>query len=105
MIEVMGGMGGHVTKTLPMAQAIKDATMAYNIAGQSGNGKLFIHFNGSYHSDNFESILWYLNIYRPGLSIVTISSVEQKDLDSLNEESLKKANYIIAISESMTKTY
>lgn len=105
MIEGMGGMGGHVTKTLPMAQAIKDATMAYNIAGQSGNGKLFIHFNGSYHSDNFESILWYLNIYRPGLRIVTISSVEQKDLDSLNEESLKKANYIIAISESMTKTY
>ena len=74
MLEGMGGMGSHVTQTLPMAQAIKDATMAFNIAGVAEeSGSLFVHYNGSYHSDNFESILWYLNKYKPGLKIITIS--------------------------------
>jgi len=105
MLESMGGMGAHVTSTLPMAQAIKDATMAYNIAAYAENGKLFIHFNGSYHSDDFESILWYLNKYKPGLNIVTIASVEQEDVNNLDEEYLNKANYILVIPEDMTKTH
>lgn len=105
MITSMGGMGGHVTATLPMAQAIKDATMAYNIAGYSGDGSLFIHYNGSYHSDNFESILWYLNKYKPGLKIVTIASVEQNDISEFDKENVGKANYIVVIPDDMTKTH
>jgi uncharacterized iron-regulated protein len=105
MLEGMEGMGAHVTETLPMAQAIKDATMAYKIAGYLDSGKLFIHYNGSYHSDNFEGILWYLNRYRPGLKIVTIASVEQPDLKNLEEEYLNRANYILVIPEDMTKTH
>lgn len=104
MIEGMEGMGSHATKTLPMAQAIKDATMAYNIAGYLESGKLFIHYNGSFHSDNFEGILWYLKKYKPGLNIVTIASVEQADVNDLDKEYLNRANFILVIPEDMTKT-
>jgi len=106
MLEGMEGMGAHVTETLPMAQAIKDATMAYNISSHMDeSGKLFIHYNGTYHSDNFEGILWYLNKYKPGLKIVTIASVEQADLIDLEEEYLNRANYILVVNEDMTKTH
>lgn len=105
MLEGMEEMGAHVTETLPMAQAIKDATMGYMIAGYTDSGKLFIHYNGSYHSDNFQGILWYLNIYKPGLKIVTIASVEQPDLKDLDEEYLNRANYILVVPEDMTKTH
>lgn len=104
MLE-MAAMGGHASSTLPMAQAIKDATMAYFIAGNAGNGSMFIHYNGAYHSDNFESLLWYLNKYKPGLKILTISTVEQDDVENLDEESVDKANYIIAVQSNMTKTH
>lgn len=105
MLKGMEGMGGHVSNTLPMAQAIKDATMAFSIAGYAGSEKLFLHYNGSYHSDNFESILWYLNIYKPGLKIVTISSVEQEDIDSLDDDYINRANFILVVDEEMTKTH
>lgn len=105
MLEGVEDMGSHATETLPMAQAIKDATMAYNIAGYLDSGKLFIHYNGSFHSDNFEGILWYLNKYKPGLKIVTIASVEQADINNLNEEYLKRANFLLVIPENMTKTH
>lgn len=105
MLEGMESMGSHATETLPMAQAIKDATMAYNIAGYVDSGKLFIHYNGSFHSDNFEGIIWYLNKYKPGLNIVTIASVEQSDINDLEEEYLNRANFILVIPEDMTKTH
>ncbi len=104
MLEQMAAMG-HNNPNLPKAQAIKDATMAYNIAGYAGNGKLFIHFNGSYHSDNFQGILWYLHKYKPGLKIVTIASVEQTQVDSLSADNRNKGDFILAIPEDMTKTY
>jgi uncharacterized iron-regulated protein len=102
MLQMGGGHGGD---NLPKAQAIKDATMAYSIAGWAGEGKLFIHYNGTYHSNDFEGILWYLNKYLPGLSIMTISSVEQESIEELEEENLNKANFILAIPANMTKTY
>jgi uncharacterized iron-regulated protein len=105
MLEGMMGVSTHVSKTLPMAQAIKDATMGFNIAKHTGDGKLFIHYNGSYHSDNYESIIWYLNWYKPGLKIVTIASVEQEDVTILDDEYLNQADFIIVIDESMTKTH
>lgn len=104
MLEGMEGMGSHAKETLPMAQAIKDATMAYNIAGYLDSDKLFIHYNGSFHSDNFEGILWYLNKYKPGLNIVTIASVEQSEIKDLEEDYLNRANFILVIPENMTKT-
>lgn len=102
MLEMMGGHGGD---KLPKAQAIKDATMAHFILKNWEKGKLFVHFNGSYHSDDYQGIIWYINHYHPGLKILSISSVEQNQLDKLEEENQNKAHYIIVIDELMTKTY
>jgi uncharacterized iron-regulated protein len=101
------GMGGHggSSENFPHSQAIKDATMGYFIHKNMEEGKTFIHYNGSYHSDNFESILWYLNNYQTGLKIITITTVEQEDNSKLNEDNKGKANFTICIPETMTKTY
>jgi uncharacterized iron-regulated protein len=104
MLEQMASMG-HANENLPKAQAIKDATMAYSIAEYAGNGKTFIHYNGTYHSNDFQGILWYLNNYKPGLKIVTISSVEQTELDKLDEENLNLADFVLVVTETMTKTH
>lgn len=104
MMEQMKGMG-HSSANLAKAQAIKDATMAYFIAHNSGNGKLFLHFNGAYHSDHYQGIVWYLKKYNPELKIIIITSLEQPSVDSLETKSINKADFILTIPESMTKTY
>ncbi|MFZ4106493.1 ChaN family lipoprotein [Flavobacterium sp.] len=103
--EMLKMMGEHTSPNMPKAQASKDATMAYFINKNLKDGTTFIHFNGSYHSDNFEAISWYLKTYHPNIKIVTISSVEQKDLTKLETENYNKANFIIVIDEDVTKTY
>lgn len=50
-------MPGHAGPNLPKAQAIKDATMAYFISGHIRKGTQFIHYNGSYHSEQRQGIL------------------------------------------------
>lgn len=105
MIEMMGGVGGHVTPNIPKAQAIKDATMAYFILQNRKEGQVFIHYNGSYHSDNFEGIVWYIRQAQPDLKILTIASVEQDSVDVLKEENLNLADFTICIPSSMCKTY
>lgn len=88
----------------PQAQAIKDATMAWFIQKNYMDEKLFFHMNGSYHSDHFEGIIWHLQKYRPELNVKTITTVEQEDVTRLNEEN-KKADFIIVVHETMTKTH
>lgn len=102
MMEMMGGHGG---ENLPKAQAIKDATMAYFIARNLENGKLFLHFNGAYHSDNFEGINWYLRNEKSDLNIVTVSVVEKDEVKKFDKKDKGKANFIIVVSKTMTKTY
>jgi uncharacterized iron-regulated protein len=102
MIQEMGGHGG---ENLPKAQASKDATMAHFIIKNRKENSLFIHFNGSYHSDNFEGINWYLKQENPSIKIVTIATVSQNDISKLEPEYLGKANFIIVIDEDVTKTY
>ncbi len=102
MIAMMGGHGG---ENLPKAQAIKDATMAYFILANSKQGALFIHYNGSYHSENYEGIGWYLKQQRPNIKIATITTVSQKDIKTLIAENKGKADYIICVDADMTNTY
>ena len=101
MIKMMGGHGGD---NLPKAQAIKDATMAYFILKNRENNKLFIHYNGSYHSDDFEGINWYLKQEKPTLKIVTISVVEAENVKKFEAENKGKADFIIVVPTTMTKT-
>lgn len=105
IMEMMGGAGGHVNDNLPRAQAIKDATMAYFILQNLKPGSTFIHFHGTYHSDDFEGITWYLKQQRLDLKIVTISSKEQDDIEKLEEENMGKADFILTIPMDMTKTH
>jgi uncharacterized iron-regulated protein len=90
---------------LAKAQAVKDATMAHFILANWQPGKTLLHINGSYHSDNFEGIVWYLKKKNPQLKILTISSIEQPELNKLQDKSKGLATYILAIPSDMTKTY
>jgi uncharacterized iron-regulated protein len=105
----MGNIGpvgpSHGGENLPRAQALKDATMAYFILSSWSKGKEFIHYNGSYHSRNFEGIIWYLRKANPDLKIVTIEAVQQDQTDSLDKENKNVASFIIAIPSAMTRTY
>jgi uncharacterized iron-regulated protein len=100
----MEGMGAHVTPNFPKAQAIKDATMAHFILKNWSKGKLLIHYHGSYHSENFESIYWYLKQANPDLKIVTIHTVSQGEISELTKENTGKADFTICVDEDMTKT-
>jgi uncharacterized iron-regulated protein len=99
----MGDMPSHVSENIAKAQAIKDATMANFILANLKPGTTFLHFNGSYHSDNFQGIVWYLKQANPKLKILTISSVQQTEIKDLDKESIGKGSYIIAIPESMNR--
>jgi len=102
MLDMMGGHGG---EDLVKAQAIKDATMAHFILENLKPNQVFVHLNGSYHSNFFEGIYWYLKTYRENLNILTLTTVEQKNVHQLKEEHKGVANFIIVVDENMTKTY
>jgi len=105
-VKMKAMMGGHGGDNLPKAQAIKDATMAYFLLKNKKNNQLFIHYNGSYHSDNYEGIYWYLKKNNSNLNIVTITTKEEKEnVKKFNKEHKETADFIIQVVESMTKTY
>jgi len=98
------GMPKNTMENLPKAQAIKDATMAHFIMENWTAGKSLLHFNGTYHSDNFEGIVWYLKQENPDLNIMTIATVQQAEIDSLEEDNKNLANFILCVPENMTRT-
>lgn len=104
-VNMMKMMGEHTSPNMPKAQATKDATMGYFIAQNLQPRTVFLHFNGTYHSDNYDGINWYLKTYQPGVKIMTIAAVEQKDVGKLEAEHYNKADYILVIDEDVTKTY
>ena len=110
MIKMMGGahgkgMGGMTPQNFAKAQAIKDATMAHFITKNRKKHQAFLHFHGTYHSNNFEGIYWYLKKKNSKLKIVTIATVDQDNITSLSAKNKNLAGYIIAVPKSMTKTY
>ncbi|WP_240676259.1 ChaN family lipoprotein [Botryobacter ruber] len=107
MIGMFGGSthGSVKSEHIVQAQALKDATMAHFILQQVKNGKKVLHLNGAYHSDNFEGIGWYLKQQQPQLKLQSITTVLQDDLEKLQEEHQEKADYILVVPASMTRTY
>jgi uncharacterized iron-regulated protein len=101
----MPAMGGKPNENLPKAQAVKDATMAHFIIKNLGEGQTFIHYNGAYHSENYLGIIHYLKIYRPGITVATITTVLQDDVDTLSADNAGLADFIVAIPGTMTRTY
>ena len=103
--HMKGMMGPAMNPNLPRAQAIKDATMAHFILANLKKGQLFYHFNGAYHSDDHQGIVWYIKTQDKTKKVVTISTVQQSDLSKIDDETKKKADFIIVVPEDMTTTY
>ena len=103
--NILEMMGEHGSPDLVKAQAIKDATMAHFILANFVAGGQFIHYNGAFHSNFYEGILWYLMRARPDLNYGTISTVTQADINSLDKENKGMADFIIVVDEDMTSTY
>ena len=104
MLAMMGDAPSHMSANLPKAQAIKDATMAYFILKNWSPGETFLHYNGSYHSQNNEGIIWYLKQSNPNLKIVTIASEEQEQLNELDSAYVGRGDFLLIVPEDMTKT-
>lgn len=97
--------GPHGGRNMAIAQAMKDATMAYFLLKNSSSNSIILHYNGAYHSDNYQGIIHYL---KPSVSedkILTISTVMQEDINTLQEENQGKADFIICVPETMTRTH
>lgn len=103
--NMLAMMGDHATPSIVMAQAIKDATMAHFILKNYKEGSLFLHYNGAYHSNDHEGIVWYLKKDRPDLAYGTISTVSQENVHKLKEENMGLADFIICVDINMTTTY
>ena len=104
-IRKMGGheMGGNMMES----QAFKDATMAMHILKYLELNFQVLHFNGAFHSDYYQGILWYVQQTQTGKKkkYMTISTVSQNDISKLDQENLNKADFIICVPENMTKTH
>lgn len=103
--NILEMMGDHGTPNLVRAQATKDATMAHFILNNCEENHLFLHYNGAYHSDHYEGILWYLKRERPNLKYGTITTVSQDNINELLNENKNLADFIICVDSNMTKTY
>ena len=86
------------------AQAVKDATMADAIVKNRKPNSVSVHFNGTYHSDFYEGIYWFLKREEPKLTVITIATTEQVDLSKIAKEAYGQADFILVVDEDMTKT-
>ena len=105
MISGATHMGMPANPNIAKAQAIKDATMAHFIYKNLPKGGIFVHYEGAYHSDNYQGIYWYLKQTDKKLKIGTVTTVEQDDLSKLDKENIGRADFIIVVPTDMTKTY
>lgn len=97
--------GQHGGENMATAQAIKDATMAHFIFRAVKPNNVILHYNGAYHSDNYEGIVYYLLKEVEKETILTISTVTQDDISKLDEENKGIADFIICVPETMTTTH
>lgn len=82
-----------------LAQAIKDATMAYSITKLLNGHNTCLHLNGSFHSDFHQGIMWYIEYYRKNTKVITITTVTQQNLKALLKEYKGRADYILVVPE------
>jgi uncharacterized iron-regulated protein len=106
--EMAEQMGEHVPEnmlSIQIAQASKDATMAHFSLLNFKKGDLLFHFEGSYHSNYNQGIIWWINKIQPGLTMKSITTVTQTEWNEMKTEDKKTiANYIIVVADNMTQT-
>lgn len=103
--ELLRQMQLHSGGNMLEAQAIKDATMAYFLLKEYTPGNLIYHFNGTFHTDYFQGIIWYVFQNKPELNIASIATVSQENVNKLLKENFGKADFIICVSSNMTSTH
>lgn len=96
---------GHGGTNLIYSQAIKDATMAHFILSNLNKNSRMIHLNGSYHSNDYEGILWYIQQADKELNILTINTISADNIENIETEQLQSADITLAIPTTMTSTY
>ena len=96
---------GHGGDNLVYAQAVKDATMAHFILLNMGAGDRMIHLNGSYHSNNREGIVWYINDAVSGYEILTINTIVTDDPKDVDPDHLQAADVTLVVPSRMTTTF
>ncbi|MEY4658432.1 MAG: hypothetical protein RJB36_198 [Bacteroidota bacterium] len=103
----MGNHMGRMGMNMVEAQAFKDATMAQFILENRAKkaDDVHIHFNGAFHSDFYQGTLWYVQQKNPNIRVLTISTVTQEDVRKLGKEHVGRADFIICVPDSMTKTH
>lgn len=101
----MGGMMKKPNPNFPKAQAIKDATMAYSISENIKENGMFLHFNGKYHSQFHEGIVWYLKKYAPEIKVITITTIVMDTVKQPDEDVLKEADFVIVVDDDITGSY
>lgn len=80
-----------------LAQAIKDATMAWNIIISLQSNEIMLHFNGSFHSNFYEGIYWYIKQYRPKTKITTIAIIKQSEFK--HKRDCYIADFVIVVDD------
>ena len=65
---------------------------------------LFVHFNGSFHSQKFSGINTYLKKLDPLLKVGVIASTESETL-AFQDDWKELGDFIIVTHTSMTKTH
>jgi uncharacterized iron-regulated protein len=105
--EVRIMVGHEMVGNMMESQAFKDATMAMHILKYLNLNFQFIHFNGAFHSDYYQGILWYMQQTDIGKKkkFLTISTVTQNNISKLEKDNLNKADFIICVPETMTRTH
>ncbi len=106
--EMKDMMGEHAPPNMlniQTAQAAKDATMAHFSLMNFNPGDFLFHFQGYYHSNHEQGIIWWINKIRPGLSIKSVTTVTQTEWNEMtDDEKSTIANYIIVVADGMTQS-
>ncbi len=105
MADMMGGHAPPNMLNIQTAQAAKDATMAHFSLKNFNKDDFLFHFEGAYHSNYDQGIIWWINKIQPGLNIKSITTVTGSEWLEMTEEEKKTiANYIIVVADNMTQT-
>ena len=96
---------GHGGDNLIYAQAVKDATMAHFILLNMGINDRMLHLNGSYHSNDWEGIVWYITETVKGYDILTINTITRDDIHDVDPDDFISADITLVVPSRMTTTY
>ncbi|MFC3417759.1 ChaN family lipoprotein [Algoriphagus hitonicola] len=104
MKDMMHGAPGN-SDYMIQAQALKDATMAESLFDFLEKDLQVFHVNGAYHSKEGEGIIWYLKRKFPDKNMINIHTVEQDQLEHLDDQHALGGDFILVLPKDAHKSY